>query len=323
MATFKVTKGTPVAFRDSAYPTAYPSPYEGELFYNSSSGAFQFVGLGGGSWATGGNLNTGRKPDSGSDGIQTAAIVAGGYSGAGVAVVEKYNGSTWTEVGDLNEARYAGATFGTSSSAIHTGGHPYTGKTESWDNSSWTEVGDLNTARREIGRAGASNTSGLVAGGYIATGYQGIVETWNGASWTEVGDLNTARSGLSGTGVVTAALVAAGDTPPRTVNAEVWNGSSWTEVNNLNTGRFYGATTGVSSTDALLFGGLAAPGVTANTESWNGTSWTELNNLATARESIGGAGSGGSSALASGGNPITAATEEWSFAHPVKTIDVS
>ena len=73
----------------------------------------------------------------------------------------------------------------------------------------------------------------------------------------------------------------------------------------------------------MLFGGLAAPGVTANTESWNGTSWTELNNLATARESIGGAGSSGSSALASGGNPITAATEEWSFGHPLKTIDVS
>ena len=40
MATFKVTKGTPVAFRDSAYPTAYPSGHEGELFYNGSNGAF-------------------------------------------------------------------------------------------------------------------------------------------------------------------------------------------------------------------------------------------------------------------------------------------
>ena len=58
MATFKVTRGTPVAFRDSAYPTASPSPHEGELFYNSSSGAFQFLGLGAGVWSSGGTLNT-------------------------------------------------------------------------------------------------------------------------------------------------------------------------------------------------------------------------------------------------------------------------
>ena len=42
MATFKVTKGTPVAFRDSAYPTAYPSPHEGELFYNGRVVHFNF-----------------------------------------------------------------------------------------------------------------------------------------------------------------------------------------------------------------------------------------------------------------------------------------
>ena len=49
MATYKVTKGTPVAFRDSAYPTTYPSPHEGELFYNAGTGAFQFLGVGAGS----------------------------------------------------------------------------------------------------------------------------------------------------------------------------------------------------------------------------------------------------------------------------------
>ena len=87
----------------------------------------------------------------------------------------------------------------------------------------------------------------------------------------------------------------------------------------------YAGTTGLSSTDALLFGGLAAPGNANNTESWNGTSWTELNNLATARQSLGGAGASGSSALASGGAApgYSTATEEWTFSHPIKTVTTS
>ena len=102
---------------------------------------------------------------------------------------------------------------------------------------------------------------------------------------------------------------------------------SWTEVNNLNTARMYAGTTGLSSTNALLFGGLAAPGDTANTESWDGTSWTELNNLATARQSLSGAGASSSSALAFGGRSGPAAgvnaTEEWTFSHPIKTVTTS
>ena len=79
MATFKVTKGTPVAFRDSTYPTASPSPHEGELFYNSSSGAFQFLGLAAGAWSSGGNLNTTRQQSAkGTAGIQTAAVATCG-----------------------------------------------------------------------------------------------------------------------------------------------------------------------------------------------------------------------------------------------------
>ena len=209
MAKYKDIGGTAIQSRSGAEEYTYPSP-EGELFYNAGNGQFQFVGLGGGNWATGGNMNQARYA-AGSDGTLTAAIIAGGYSSARVANVEQYNGSSWTEVADLNDARYSVPLFGTSSSALAVGGDtpPYTGNTESWNNSSWTEVNDLNTARRMSARAGASNTSGLIAGGYASPGYQAIVETWDGSSWTEVGDMNTARDGGSGAGIVTAAIVAA------------------------------------------------------------------------------------------------------------------
>ena len=69
-------------------------------------------------------------------GTSTAAISVGGYTGsASVAVVEQWDGSSWTEVGDLNDERYNINGFGTSTAAIAAGGVDNLDKVESWDNS--------------------------------------------------------------------------------------------------------------------------------------------------------------------------------------------
>ena len=56
---------------------------------------------------------------------------------------------------------------GTTTSALAFGGTTpsITAITESWNGTNWTEVGDLNVARKEIGGAGASNTSAIGFGG--------------------------------------------------------------------------------------------------------------------------------------------------------------
>ena len=80
-----------------------------------------------------------------------------------LAINESYNGSTWTEVADINTARaYMGAD-GTQTSTLTFGGNnpPNLAVTESWDGTSWTETGDLNTARSYLGRGGASNASAI------------------------------------------------------------------------------------------------------------------------------------------------------------------
>ena len=59
MAKYKDIGGTAIQSRSGAEEYTYPSP-EGELFYNAGNGQFQFVGLGGGNWATGGNMNQAR-----------------------------------------------------------------------------------------------------------------------------------------------------------------------------------------------------------------------------------------------------------------------
>ena len=104
---------------------------------------------GGGSWASGGSMNTARRRILGS-GTQTAAIGVAGYSTAAQALAEQYNGSSWTEVADLNTQRDSGGMAGlapyTATIYFAGGNAPGTNSSalsETWDGSSWTEVADL------------------------------------------------------------------------------------------------------------------------------------------------------------------------------------
>ena len=62
---------------------------------------------------------------------------------------ESWDGTSWTEVNDLNTARNDLAGSGTSTLGMAVGGSTgsVTAVTESWNGTSWTEVNDLSTAR--------------------------------------------------------------------------------------------------------------------------------------------------------------------------------
>ena len=70
----------------------------------------------GGSWASGGNLNTGRRAQA-SAGIQTAALSIG-VTPPTTGKTESYNGSSWTETGDANTARREASGAGTTTAAL-------------------------------------------------------------------------------------------------------------------------------------------------------------------------------------------------------------
>ena len=104
----------------------------------------------------------------GSSGTRDSAL---GFGGTGTAAnTEIYNGTSWGELNDMNEARqYPGSSSaGTVTASLAFGGMPTppatTAKTESWNGTSWTEVNDLNLSRFALGSAGTS-TSGLAFGG--------------------------------------------------------------------------------------------------------------------------------------------------------------
>jgi hypothetical protein len=327
MATYKEIFGTNIEVLASD-----PSnPVEGQVWYNSTDNVVKGASVtAAGSWATGGSLNTGRRAMGGA-GTQTAALGISGNTNLptppfslDIANTESYDGTSWTEVNDVNTARgYAArGSGGTQTSALYFGGRspPATqlAITESWNGTSWTEVNDLNTARSTLAGAGADNTSMLAFGGKTPT-ITAVTEEWNGTSWTEVNDLNTAREQLSGFGIKTSALAFAGLTPSRTAITESWNGTSWTEVNDLNAVRSGAGAAGADNTAGLMFGGFEGDPVGGNvgkTELWNGTSWSEEADLSgpVYYQQQSGAGTA-TAAISFGGegpsNQMRTATEEW------------
>jgi len=306
-------------------PSSFSQLNSGQVYYNSSStNAFKVTQakVPTGSWSSGGSLNTARYYLYGF-GTQTASIACGGDTGSVSALTELYNGSSWTEVNDLNTARGGGGSAGKSPSTAglifgSAGPTPSKGFTESWDGSSWTEVNDLNTAREGIGGFGIQ-TAAIAAAGYTTTDVNNV-ESWNGSSWSETTEVNTARRYAGSSGLSTAGMIFGAN--PATGATEIWNGSAWTEVNDMNTGRGYQPGGCGTTTASLCFGGSATGPGLAVTESWDGTNWTEVSDLATARRSLAGTGTA-TVALAAGGTPpVTAATEEWTTPAANYTITV-
>ena len=345
MSEYKGIKGFQVQTR-----TEDPSPTEaqvGDFYYNSSTGQFKTINDGGapiGTWASGGSMNTGRGY-LGAAGTQTAALAISGAPTPPftyVANVENYNGSSWTEIADVNGARHEASGFGTTTAAIYAAGYgpnsltptERTDKTESWNGSSWTEVADTNEIKNIMGSGGTA-TAGVIYGGAVhpnpAPTATANTEYWNGSAWSEQNNMNQARSYLAGFGTQTSITAAggnigtAGTTPTNVV--ETWDGTSWTEVSEVNTNRTQYASSGTSSPAGLIFGGYTTT-IVANTESWDGSSWTEANDLSTGVRTAGRGPVGTStSALKFGGfaNPATtASTEEFNAADfAIKTVTTS
>ena len=276
----------------------------GDIWYSNTAKKIRGAKIGAGAWATGGNLNTGRQGTSPSQqGTQTAAMAISGGTPSNTVNVEQYDGSSWTEIANVNTSRQGGGGAGTTTAALDIGGNGPVLIVEEWDNSSWTEVGDLNSAPGGSATATGTSTAAIRMGGYpVAT----HTETWNGTSWTEVGDLNTARGGGSGVGTTTAANFAGGGYPAKG-NVEQWNGSAWTEIADITARSDNGA---AGTQDYMLVMG----GSPNTTESWDGSSWTEVADMATAREGHKGCGTGDSAVTWGGGAPVNQSTEEWTKA---------
>ena len=111
-------------------------------------------------------------------GTSTNALGVGGNPAR--AINEKWNGTSWTEVNEINTGRQAGISGGTIGIALIAGGSPNKTETESWNGTSWTEQNDLSTGRGQtIGGGVSPAVAAIMAGGEPpAPGIGASTEEW-------------------------------------------------------------------------------------------------------------------------------------------------
>jgi len=230
----------------------------------------------GSAWTETTNVNTARRGTAASGASNTDSLVFGGIgpipSGSPTpslttGVTEDWNGTSWTEVSDLNTARYyiGPAARGTSTATLAFGGYTTTAlnNVESWNGSSWTETTEINTARAYIYGLGVQ-TSAIAAAGYTTVTVNNV-ELWNGSSWTEVAEVNQVKLSGGSSGTSTDGIIFGGQLPGATAQTEFWNGSVWTEVNDLASANETIRGNGASGSVAWASGG---DGFITTTQEW-------------------------------------------------------
>ena len=321
MAAYKTLKGQSIR-RVAQDPT---NAQLGEIWYNTTLGVLKGKQYVAGVFISGGNMNTSRGATGSSTlGTQTASLVFGGESGGGNKnLTEAYNGTTWSEVADLNTTRKNLMGAGTQTAALGFGGYTnpggFTDVTEEWNGTSWTNGNAMNRAKDSAGKVGTQTAALSVAG----RGTPGVttlsdVEEYNGTNWSEVTDTPVIMTQPQAFGIQTAAVTAGGSSPPSSprYNPAItfeYDGTNWTGGGNINNPRGLGGTAG-TQTAGVIMGGYQAPpdAVQTNVEDYDGTSFSNAPTLSTARTGNGCGGSTAGLAITFGGAlpAFTATTEE-------------
>ena len=221
------------------------------------------------------NINTGRFFAGNSFGTQTAAVFAGGYSPSAPNQVktELYDGSSFSESGDMSESKYASCNAGTTTAGLIAGGSPARTSTEEFGGSSWTSGNVTNSNFQDRSGLG-TQTAAISMGGAGPPGSPFAAtetEFYDGTTWTVGASMNTGRRRASGGGSQTLGLVYGGliPGPAATNKSELYDGASWSNSANMGTSRYYGNGNSSGGTfavgDVYVAGGLTSPGAPNHT----------------------------------------------------------
>ena len=311
MTDYKTIRGKKVKFFETDLGNEQA---EGQLFFQNTAREMK-IAVSSAAWSSGAPVITGRLNCASGSTPRDASIIFGGFATpSSQSLTEEYNGSGWTENGNLNTARQQFPGFGTQTAAVGAGGYVNgsgdVANVEEYNGSSWSEVTDIPGARR--GQAGFGTlTAGVICGG--APNSNQTFE-YDGTNWTAGGNLPVGqdRTDVAGTGTLTAGLVAAGDT----TESSTYNGTAWTDVGNTNVPHDGGADTGLQ-TAAVIISGFPAPQsppVSTACETFDGTTFATTATVAQGVYGMGNGGASGTAALKCAGsrNPgVESSTEEF------------
>jgi hypothetical protein len=317
MSTYKNLIGKDVNFLSTDPDNAEA---EGQIWYNSTSGTFKSV-VASSAWVSSTPLPIATS-QSGGAGVNTASLVFGGSSPANNAedATYEYNGSGYTNSGDLNTSRTGISGAGTQTAALGAGGYLFPGgsnHTETYNGTSWTAVTAMPSANSYC--SCGTQTAAI----YVTSS---TTLEYSSPSWSSGGGLNTPRAEASMAGTQTANIFFGGGPQTSASSAsEEYDGTSFTNSATMNTAR--GIQIGGSGvqTSALAYGGAgpAEPNRSAATESFNGTSWSTEGSLGTVTSQMqkgGSTSSNSSSAISAGGNAPSRSSKTEEYSVSINTI---
>ena len=256
-------------------------------------------------WTSGGDMNSARNAFmAATQGTQTATLAAGG----GTANCETYDGSSWTEVGNLPVSCGNNKGGGTQTNAVSYGGEPPGGvpagvEAYTWDGTSWTA--SANMAKHRIQLAGSGTATAALAISGVQPGLISDTEEWHNTftvvtagAWASSGAMPVAVYGGASFGIQTSAVHSAGVPPANAADNDTYeyNGSTWSSGGALPANRQSIAGAGASETSGLAFCGAipsnSQPSHTFhnNTYEYDGSSWTNGGNYPTGLSATGGSG---------------------------------
>ena len=248
---------------------------------NYAGGSYEYDGSG---WTTISSITARGELMNGAMGTTTAGVVTGGAeglpSGASSTKTELWNGSSWSETGDLSTGRRSGETFGSSTAAVAVAGFtignpPYwTEVVEEFNGSSWTS-GTAAPRHNSNGCGVGTQTAGMIVSqredpsdNYLTKVVTAQTREYDGTNWTTGGTVNLASTANSVVGTQSSCRKMGGSGPPTPssyTNQEEWNDTVWTTDGALATGVMNSGAAGTASA-AVVSGGQISDNLTTTQE---------------------------------------------------------
>lgn len=284
-------------------------------------------------------------------GETSAAIVAGGFGNNPTWLnrVDEWNGSTWSNVGGLNNKRFAAGGAGTATAGLVIGGYSDYGpppgdiisdRVEEYDGVSWTNVATLNNPVFYNKAAGTATDAISFGGANTANVTSGVTrgtEAYNGISWSTTGNMPLAKYNHAGSGVSADYAISAGGIGDVGAESsiEYFDGGVWflkgatllqPTTNLQSAGEYRDTSTGSPYDGAIFFGGVSGSTL-QQTSYFDGDVVSLSGNMLTARNDHAGNIGGSDGALTAGGKnssgiPIASAESYYKSANrPIFSYD--
>jgi len=217
-----------------------------------------------------------------------SCLAVGGYtkaSGAGVALAERWNGTSWRILPAPNPARATvsflfGVACSTPSACTAVGqaiiGGASQALAERWDGTRWSIQATPNPPQGGafLNDVACTSASACTAVGLSSAGT--LAERWDGARWSIQATPNPPQGNgfLSGVACTSASACTAVGLSSAGTLAERWNGTRWTIQGTPNPPKGGGALFSVACTSPSACTAVGASSAGTLAERWNGTHWS-------------------------------------------------